>query len=133
MSTTPATELRKVPGTLARVLRKVVKFDDYGFSYTEEVPTANVDNATVVSSILKGTQLHAPVLDLDVPVTLVPSSTPGHSHLYIDVPMSRKDMERILRALAKAGVVEPAYYEMSKRRGYTCVRLPWIKKETTAS
>lgn len=34
---------------------------------------------------LKGQRKHTILLDLDVPAKLVPSTTEGHSHLYIDI------------------------------------------------
>ena len=47
---------------------------------------ATHDNATLVSSKIDvpGMDIHMPVLDFDVEAHLVPSSTPGHSHLYIN-------------------------------------------------
>lgn len=37
-----------------------------------------------VGSLLAYGKLHAPTLDVDFPCELVPSSTPGHFHRYID-------------------------------------------------
>lgn len=39
----------------------------------------------LVSSYLHGSKLHAPVLDLDVPVDLVPSTTSDHHYLEVVV------------------------------------------------
>ena len=73
---------------------------------------------------------HMVLLDLDVPAHLVPSSTYGHSHLYIDVPggVPADVYWELVRALAKAGVIEPGYAGVSEERGYTALRLPWIHK-----
>lgn len=65
---------------------------------------------------------HAPALDLDVPAKLIPSRTEGHSHLYIDVPMSWRQYRRLLKALAKAGVIEPGYYQASVKKGGSFLR-----------
>lgn len=73
--------------------------------------------------------LHAIVLDLDVPAYLIPSSTPGHSHLYIDVGIEKKRYFGLLDSLAEVGVLESGYVSASKQRGFTCLRLPWIKKD----
>ena len=87
-------------------------------------------DANVVSSDSRiNPDVHYPVIDLDVPVYLVPSSTLGHSHLYINVGMTFEDYTRILLALAQAGVVEDGYVEASIRRGRSDVRLPWIQKK----
>ena len=100
--------------------------------YDTEIETANV-----VSSIMRG---HTPapggggaghllpVLDLDVPAVLIPSSTDGHWHLYLDVQVPDAAYWPMLEALATAGVLEGGYVRASKARGYTSVRLPWVKK-----
>lgn len=76
----------------------------------------------------KEQEVHSPVLDIDVPAALVPSSTPGHSHLYLAVPLTWDDYQKLLDVLADVGILEPGYVAASKARGYTAVRLPWIHK-----
>ena len=61
---------------------------------------------------------------------LVPSSTPGHSHLYLDVAVPWYAYVDLLRVMCQAGIVEEGFYSLSKHRGLTCVRLPWVQKET---
>ncbi len=75
-----------------------------------------------------GHVVHRPVIDLDLPAQLVPSSTPGHHHLYIDKPMAWDVYMRLLVALADAGLVERGYVGATERRGYSAVRLPWVRK-----
>ncbi|MEU4155728.1 hypothetical protein [Actinoplanes sp. NPDC026670] len=72
--------------------------------------------------------LHKVVLDIDLPVTVLPSSTPGHHHLFIDKPMTWPTYKRLLDALADAGLIESGYRSASVERKYTAVRLPWVKK-----
>jgi hypothetical protein len=72
---------------------------------------------------------HTLVLDIDVPAVLVPSSTPGHSHLFIDVAMGWPAYSKLLDVLAEVGVVQPGYVSASVARGYTSVRLPWVRKD----
>jgi O-acetyl-ADP-ribose deacetylase (regulator of RNase III) len=72
---------------------------------------------------------HTIMLDLDVPATLVPSTTEGHSHLYIDVPLTWSRYTELLRTLGKLGIIEGGYMGASISRGYTSLRLPWVKKE----
>ena len=100
-------------------------------------PVADIETANVVSSIMRGhtptpggggTGHHLPVLDLDVPAVLIPSSTDGHWHLYLDVQVPDAAYWPMLEALATAGVLEGGYVRASKARGYTSVRLPWVKK-----
>jgi len=76
---------------------------------------------------------HALVLDIDHPAWLVKSSTPGHFHLYVDVPggIPHQDYMDLLGALATARVIETGYAGASASRGHSDVRLPWIKKGTS--
>lgn len=84
--------------------------------------------AKLVSSLCRD-GLHAPVLDIDFPAQLVPSSTEGHFHLYLDKKMDWKSYKKLLKALYKAGIIEKEYYKAMKRRGSTMVRLPGVAKE----
>lgn len=79
----------------------------------------------------KNYELHLPVLDLDYDVQLVPSSTPGHFHLYLNRPVSWGQYVKVLRALAEAGLVEHGWAEASIRQGASFVRKPGEPKEET--
>lgn len=84
--------------------------------------------ANLVTSATGNGDWHLPVIDLDVPHRLEPSSTPGHSHLYIDVPVKWDDYVALLNELANAGIVEFGYVEASKAKGATMVRKPGVTK-----
>ena len=99
--------------------------DDYDASH---VQTEDIADADIVLSFSKETSVHRPVLDIDFPVAAIPSSTPGHFHLYIDKPMSWSKYKRLINALADAGIIEDGYAAVSLEREYTSVRLPWVKK-----
>lgn len=72
---------------------------------------------------------HAVVLDIDHRAWLVPSTNSEHGgHLYIDVACNEAAYFDLLRALAKCGVIEQGYADVSIQRGHTDVRLPWVKK-----
>ena len=105
--------------------------DEYDGDDEGTVTTTDLAEATVVSSDMAngGGYYHQPVIDFDIPVRLVPSSTPGHSHLYIDTPTSGVAYFQLLRALVECGYVQPGYADASERRGHSDVRLPWIKKK----
>lgn len=99
----------------------------------DRTPATIMEGANCVSSRIAATPFggpqHAIILDLDLPAYLVPSSTPGHSHLYIDKVLPEADYYELLDALAHAGVIEPGYVTASKRKGGTHLRLPWVKKD----
>lgn len=95
--------------------------------FPEEREVVHVDAADVVSSETAHGH-HFPVLDLDIPHHYEPSTTPGHGHLYLDVPLSWPDYRRLLLALEAAGILEPGYVGASIDRKATFVRLPWVKK-----
>lgn len=71
---------------------------------------------------------HRPLLDLDIAATIIPSSTQGHGHLYIDRELTWKQYTKLLNVLADLKIIEPGYRGASIARGYTALRLPWIKK-----
>jgi hypothetical protein len=82
----------------------------------------------IISSEI-GNGKHAPTLDIDYSAKLVPSSTEGHFHLYLDKEISWKDYKRVLKAMAKAGLIEEGYATISIKRKGTHLRLPWEKKK----
>lgn len=89
----------------------------------------NEAQANLVASLTED-GFHAPVIDLDIPARLVPSSTEGHSHLYIDVDLTWYAYRRLLRALCEAGIIEQGYLNASEDRGMTMVRKPGVKRVT---
>ena len=99
---------------------------------TRDLDIANVaaSNYLGYAGFDMGDDWHRPVLDLDMPAKLIPSSTPGHFHLFIDHPMKWETYEKLLEALAAAGVLEDGYVRASIARKHTAVRLPWIRKGT---
>jgi len=125
----------ELPSSARRPLHRVANLDTTG-EYSESAEgrevVADLAEANVVSSLIPrpagSLPTHRPVLDLDVPAFLVPSSTPGHSHLYIDQDVPDAEFWRLCDALAEAGILQEGYVSASKSRGYTSVRLPWVKK-----
>jgi hypothetical protein len=115
-----------------------VDFDEAGDDYSRVADVVDdIEQANVMTSMVEldfaveqvTGQVHKVVLDIDLPAQLLPSTTEGHYHLIIDKAMSWVAYGRLLDALAEAGVIEAGYRDASRARGYTCVRLPWVKKE----
>lgn len=101
----------------------------YG-SFTEwvEKPVEEANLITSKTDELPWTQYHRPILDIDFGAALVPSSTPGHFHLYIDRLLEWDQYLKLLKVLVEVNIIQPGFYEGAKRRGATSARLPWIKK-----
>ena len=93
-----------------------------------DVNVGGIEEADMIASYDPGAGLQRPVLDIDFPAALVPSTTPGHFHLYLDKPMSWEAYKDLLLALARADIIEDGYAQAALRRGYTSARLPWIRK-----
>lgn len=87
----------------------------------------NLSMAKLLTSKV-GEDRHVVALDIDMPVTVVPSSTEGHYHLYIDHEMDTETYLELVDALAKAGVVEQGYAHMARVRKMTRLRTPWTSK-----
>lgn len=99
----------------------------------EEQKVVDLAHANIITSEVDGKPgVHKPVLDIDLGVKVVPSSTEGHFHLMIDKEMSWDDYQRLLWVLADVGIIEENYASASDERGYTAVRLPWVQKNDRA-
>lgn len=121
---------RSLVGVSSRACRRVDFTAEYS-GKAENRPVVPVGDATVVTSQTVYSDLHYPVIDLDFPARLIPSSTQGHYHLYLDTPVDWGKFVAVLEAMVDAGLVEGGYVEASKERGHTCVRLPWVGKYDT--
>jgi hypothetical protein len=86
---------------------------------------ADVEPNLITSKII-GSNLHAPCIDLDLPVKLIPSQTPGHWHLYVDMNVEWEDYAILLAAMRKCGIIQQGYFEMSIKRGFTALRPPQL-------
>ena len=119
-----------LPGQmLARVDFDAVPTDG---EYTRPSEEADIEQANLLTSMCNRHDpfcpMHKVVIDLDHPAQLIESSTPGHHHLIIDHEIPWSAYVRLLEAMVECGLVEPGYLGSSIDRGYTAVRLPWIKK-----
>ena len=108
------------PG-MTRPVRRLMARSKVNTSSTKE-------QANLVGSLC-GDGLHRPVIDIDFPCRLVPSSTEGHFHLYVELSMHWEQYERLLVALAQAGIISAFYLKAAQIRGQTFVRPEWVKKE----
>lgn len=68
-----------------------------------------------------------PELRFDVPMTIVPSTTPGHHHLYLEHEMPWEHYRRFLRALGAVDILEQGYVAAAERREMTMLVKPGMK------
>lgn len=69
-------------------------------------------------------ELHAPALDIDkIHCELIPSSTKGNWHLYIDKPMPWEDYVKLLKVLVDVGIIEEGFYTQSMAEGRSTLRV----------
>lgn len=95
----------------------------------QAISVCDKDEANLIGSTIDmNGDVHYPVIDFDIPVRLVPSSTPGHNHLYIDHPVTLQQMVNMLAAMAEAGVVQKGFANGTRRNKVATVRPPWIQK-----
>lgn len=99
---------------------------------------ADLVDANVISSMTKTSakvspayRRHAVLLDIDYEAHLIPSSTPGHYHLYLDVPggVPHEKYMTLLALLADCGIIEKGFADVSIARGHSDLRLPWVTKD----
>lgn len=127
--TKKACRLRRAVLSIGRLthLHEDVDCQVYDEDRAFKLPVVPPREANVVSSLLTNGR-HAPAIDVDLPVYAVPSSTPGHSHLYIDVELTWDEYLRLLTVMSEIGLVEPGYLDSARNRGTTLLRLPGIAK-----
>lgn len=149
MTFTPrGTAPREINPTLLRLFSRLRAYRVKGWDHDSEGPTwpaidreaGGLIDADVISSELifppalapAGDKRHHVVaLDIDYPAHLVESSTPGHFHLYLEVPggVPHATYMQLLKDLARAKVIQDGYASMSRERGHSDLRLPWVAKE----
>lgn len=99
--------------------------------YTDEdltLPPTLEHPANIVSSECTD-GFHRPALDIDIECEYIPSSTPGHGHLYFPtLNLNWYQYERLLRVLGEVGILEEGYVEASIERKATYLRLPGVMK-----
>lgn len=59
---------------------------------------------------------------------IVRETSPGKHHLYVDAVIPWTQYTAILAALEHIGLLETGYVNASMSRGYTALRVPWVRK-----
>lgn len=85
------------------------------------------EEANLISSRCENGK-HKPILDLDFRHSYIPSTKPGHGHLYLDTEVPFWRLALLLIALRLAGATELGFTAWSLRRRATFVRVPGLVK-----
>lgn len=98
----------------------------------KEPQTLHDINCVTSEVIINGeVQFHYPIIDLDCLHWYHESSTEGHGHLVIGVPLTDEQYGDLLRVLKNCGILQEGVYEAQwKASGHTAMRLPGVKKGT---
>jgi hypothetical protein len=108
-------------------MREAVRTEKYGQGGPLNAPDDS-HPANLVSSLCDD-GLHRPALDLDLSAQLVPSSTEGHFHLYIDSPgLTWPAYRRLLEALCEAGIIDDGYLAACIMRQQSLLRPQGVTK-----
>ena len=100
------------------------------FSAMVVEPEVRTDDVNIIGSeVFEG--IHAPAIDIDSFVSVVPSRTPGHFHLFFDKMLTTEQYETLLAAMLEVGLVEEGYFNSFKKRGQTFVRIPNANTQPT--
>lgn len=124
--------------TLRTYWKAAVLRDEYGGTYEVRNQAPEPEAILVGSQAavqperygwMNGKMLHYPAIDIDYEARLLPSSTPGHFHLYLDHVCTWRQYKKVLKAMAKAGLIEMGYYKMNRPRKQTFLRKPGVTKQ----
>lgn len=96
--------------------------------FEDDLPGPLVGN--LILSKDRDTKQHLPIIDLDYSHRYIPSSTPGHGHLYLNRPISRWRWYALMIGLRIGRVIEPGNFWWSLRRGENCTRSEPLMKAT---
>lgn len=109
--------------------RDIDDYDEHGRTHRSTPRQMPLERANLVSSEVESGK-HMPVIDFDFPARIIPSSTEGHGHLYIDQELTWEQYLALLEGFHKAGLIQDGWLTnaMSDKRTY--VRLPHVSKRT---
>ena len=95
------------------------------------------DQANLITSVSTHqpdphTVLHMPQMDIDIPHSYTPSSTPGKGHLALGVEVPWDKYVQWLVLSAELGIIGEGWVDAAKSRGFTTLRKPGVKKTNSS-
>jgi hypothetical protein len=85
----------------------------------------------LISSMVRP-EVHRPILDLDKPHAYVPSSTPGHGHLYLDVTLNEMEHYLLISTLVQLRILGRGSQHQLEAHSMSLTRPPHVKKKETS-
>lgn len=120
-------KFRKFSAKYIEMLRAGATHENYENDKGKE-EEVSYDVCHLVCSDTDKEGIHRPVLDFDFQCRLVPSTTKGHFHLYIDKDVEWENYVELLKAMQKCGLLEEGFVGASIDRKYSSVRRIGLKK-----
>lgn len=111
--------------------RDMDDYDEHGRTHRSTPHPMPLERANLISSEVEP-DTHMPVIDLDFPARIIPSSTDGHGHLYIDQEITWEQYLALLEGFQKAGLIQDAWLASAKQDKRSYVRLPHVFKKEQA-
>jgi hypothetical protein len=118
---------------------------DYHYDISDAKFVSDAEKATTTTSLVEEAGFfrwkrdlpredtyHKPVIEMDTPV-YVTTSENGTHQVYIDKMMPWMQYRLLLWVLATCGIVDRNHYVETVRRGYSLIRLPWVKRPEKGS
>ena len=108
--------------------RTDVPLGEYEPADQETRTSVDIDEAVLVGSETDEPGMHMPVLDIDYGAMLLPSSTSGHFHLYLNKAVTWAQYKDVLMVLGEVGLLQKGFVDNSIRRGQSFCRTHWTHK-----
>lgn len=93
-----------------------------GHIHVNQGPDGQGPNSVLSRTTVAG--VHLPILDDDRGLFhVIPSSTPGHQHVYINQPLEAEKWIELLKLLAEVNIVDPKWAKASIEQGTATLRM----------
>lgn len=102
----------------------------YAEGYAPDAPIAEVRASNVLAEAMAR---YRKALLIAAPVTVRPSSTQEHHHVYVDAEIGWPDYKVLLARCRDAGLIEEAWLKASLERGMTMLLRPGLTKARLAA
>jgi hypothetical protein len=99
------------------------KFSDF-LEVLQAVGLVSGDFRKLAEWMIQPASGYVSILEVEFPIQLIPSTTPGHYHLYLDRKISWEQYILVLESAHEAGIINKGFYEMSIKNGQSMVLLP---------